>query len=59
MTLCVADRDVLVAGAGLPGLAAACALAHLGLPSRFVDRAGVGLSAAPSDVEDWDPRAMR
>jgi ubiquinone biosynthesis UbiH/UbiF/VisC/COQ6 family hydroxylase len=56
MTASVADRDVLVAGAGLPGLAAACAIAHLGLSVALVDRAGVALSAPPADAEDWDAR---
>jgi ubiquinone biosynthesis UbiH/UbiF/VisC/COQ6 family hydroxylase len=44
MTSDVTDRDVLVAGAGLPGLAAACALARAGLSVAIADRLGVGAS---------------
>jgi ubiquinone biosynthesis UbiH/UbiF/VisC/COQ6 family hydroxylase len=56
LTIAAADRDVLVAGAGLPGLAAACALGRLGLGVALADRVGVGVSATPSDAEDWDLR---
>ena len=51
----VAATDVLIAGAGLPGLAAASALARLGLSVALADRAAVGLPM-PSDPEDWDIR---
>jgi 2-octaprenyl-6-methoxyphenol hydroxylase len=51
-----ADRDVLIAGAGLPGLAAACALARLGLSVALADRVGVGLSSATAPQDDWDVR---
>jgi len=52
-----ADRcDVLVAGAGLPGLAAASALAHAGLGVALADRAGVEIPTAPADAEQWDLR---
>jgi len=52
----VAATDVLIAGAGLPGLAAASALARLGLSVALADRAAAGFSAMPSDPEDWDVR---
>ena len=52
----VTDTDVLIAGAGLPGLAAASAIARLGLSVALADRAGVGVPAMPSDPEDWDIR---
>ncbi|HET7033437.1 MAG TPA: FAD-dependent monooxygenase, partial [Casimicrobiaceae bacterium] len=51
-----AQQDVLIAGAGLPGLAAACALARLGLSVALADRVAVGLSAVPATEEDWDVR---
>ena len=54
MTANGADRDVLIAGAGLPGLAAACALARLGLSVALADRVGVGHSGSPSNDDDWD-----
>jgi len=50
------DTDVLIAGAGLPGLAAASAIARLGLSVALADRAVVGTSAMASDTEDWDIR---
>jgi ubiquinone biosynthesis UbiH/UbiF/VisC/COQ6 family hydroxylase len=56
MTASAADRDVLVAGAGLPGLAAAGALARLGLTVTLADRAGIALSPPPPEGEDWDLR---
>jgi len=56
MTVIAADCDVLVAGAGLPGLAAACALARLDLSVALADRVAVGIPPAPSGVEDWDLR---
>jgi len=55
MTAVVAT-DVLIAGAGLPGLAAASALARLGLSVALADRAAAGFSAVASDPEDWDVR---
>jgi 2-octaprenyl-6-methoxyphenol hydroxylase len=51
-----AEHDVLIAGAGLPGLAAACALGRLGLTVALADRFSVAVSAPPSDAEDWDLR---
>jgi ubiquinone biosynthesis UbiH/UbiF/VisC/COQ6 family hydroxylase len=48
------ERDVLVAGAGLPGLAAAVALARAGLSVALVDRRP--LSAPEPDPATWDAR---
>jgi len=49
------DRfDVVIAGAGLVGLALAPALARTGLRVALVDRAPV--AAPESDPETWDPR---
>ncbi|HSC22794.1 MAG TPA: UbiH/UbiF family hydroxylase [Casimicrobiaceae bacterium] len=47
-------RDVLVAGAGLVGLALAAALARSGLTVVLLDRAQPG--NAPSEPDTWDPR---
>ena len=46
--------DVLVAGAGLPGLALAAALARQGLSVALVDRAPVAVEASPEGT--WDVR---
>ena len=46
--------DVLVAGAGLPGLAAAVALARSGLSVVLADRSPVAVP--PIDPETWDAR---
>lgn len=56
MTIRGADCDVLVAGAGLPGLAVARAIAQLDLSVTLVDRVGVGRTAPATDAEDWDTR---
>jgi 2-polyprenylphenol 6-hydroxylase len=56
MTIRGTERDVVVAGAGLPGLALARAIAHLDLSVALVDRVGIGLSAPPSAPEEWDTR---
>lgn len=48
------ERDVLVAGAGLPGLALAAALARQGLYVTLADRAAV--AAPPAPLEGWDTR---
>jgi len=59
MSEAVVDRDVLIAGAGLPGLAAAAALGRLGLTVALVDRASIGTSAtsvAGTGDDDWDLR---
>jgi ubiquinone biosynthesis UbiH/UbiF/VisC/COQ6 family hydroxylase len=56
VTARAADRDVLVAGAGLPGLVTACALARLDLHVALADRVGVAVSAPPTELEDWDLR---
>jgi ubiquinone biosynthesis UbiH/UbiF/VisC/COQ6 family hydroxylase len=50
------DYDVVVAGAGLVGLALAVALARAGLAVALVDRAGVAMPPPPSDDDDWDSR---
>ena len=50
------DYDVLIAGAGLVGLALAPALAELGLTVALADRAPVALPADPAGEEDWDTR---
>ena len=50
------DCDVLIAGAGLPGLALARALASAGLSVALADRASVITPEPPSDANDWDPR---
>ena len=47
-------HDVVVAGAGLPGLALAAALARAGLRVALADRAP--LACAPVDAPSWDPR---
>jgi ubiquinone biosynthesis UbiH/UbiF/VisC/COQ6 family hydroxylase len=48
------EPDVLIAGAGLPGLALAVALARSGLAVTLADRHAV---AAPEpDASTWDPR---
>jgi len=54
MTLATTDYDVIVAGAGLVGLALAPALVHAGLTVALVDRAGVTVPEAPAAGEDWD-----
>lgn len=46
-------HDVLIAGAGLPGLALAAALGRAGLRVALVDRGPV---AAPESPDAWDPR---
>lgn len=48
--------DAVVVGAGLVGLAAACALAELGLRVALADRAPVALPPDPVDERDWDAR---
>jgi len=48
------ERDVLVAGAGLPGLAVAVALARAGLSVALVDRQA--LAVPEPDPETWDAR---
>ena len=50
------DCDVLIAGAGLVGLALAPALAELGLTVALCDRAPVAMPADPEGDEDWDAR---
>jgi len=50
------DYDVLVAGAGLVGLALAPALAAAGRSVALVDRAPVTAPPAPSGGDDWDAR---
>jgi len=50
----VERHDVVVAGAGLPGLATATALARAGLDVALADRAA--LACALPDAPSWDPR---
>jgi len=50
------EYDVLVAGAGLVGLALAPALAELGLRVALADRMPVAMPAVPDDDGDWDTR---
>jgi 2-octaprenyl-6-methoxyphenol hydroxylase len=50
----VERHDVVVAGAGLPGLAVAAALARAGLRVALADRAP--LACAPVDAPAWDTR---
>ena len=52
------DYDVIIAGAGLVGLALAPALVHAGLTVALVDRADVTPPPSPSadDGGDWDSR---
>jgi ubiquinone biosynthesis UbiH/UbiF/VisC/COQ6 family hydroxylase len=56
MTGRAADVDVLIAGAGLPGLAVALALTHAGLSVALADRASPVLPEAPPGDDDWDAR---
>jgi ubiquinone biosynthesis UbiH/UbiF/VisC/COQ6 family hydroxylase len=48
------DVDVLIAGAGLPGLALACALSTTGLHVALADRSPLEAPLPPRD--DWDSR---
>jgi 2-octaprenyl-6-methoxyphenol hydroxylase len=50
------EYDVLIAGAGLVGLALAPALAQLGLRVALADRAPVAMPAGPAGDADWDAR---
>ena len=50
------DYDVLVAGAGLVGLAVAPALAQLGLRVALADRVPVAMPAVADSDADWDTR---
>jgi len=50
------DCDVLIAGAGLVGLALAPALAATGLTVALVDRAPVTAPEMPGTALDWDAR---
>jgi len=50
----VVERDVLVAGAGLPGLAVAVALARAGLSVALADRQSLAVPEA--DRASWDSR---
>jgi len=50
------ECDVLVAGAGLVGLALAPALAQLGLSVALADRMPVAMPALPDGDAQWDPR---
>ena len=50
------DCDVLIAGAGLVGLALAPALAASGLAVALSDRAPVAAPREPAEGDDWDTR---
>jgi 2-octaprenylphenol hydroxylase len=50
------DCDVLVAGAGLVGLALGRALANAGLSVALADRAAVTAPDSPAADDDWDAR---
>ena len=51
------ERDVVIVGAGLVGLALAAALARAGLRVTIADRGSVATAAAPRDAEGgWDQR---
>jgi ubiquinone biosynthesis UbiH/UbiF/VisC/COQ6 family hydroxylase len=50
------DHDVVIAGAGLVGLALAVALARAGLRVAIADRAALASPQAPAADADWDPR---
>ncbi len=56
MTTEVVDCDVLIAGAGLVGLALARALANAGLSVALADRAAVTADESPAASDDWDAR---
>jgi ubiquinone biosynthesis UbiH/UbiF/VisC/COQ6 family hydroxylase len=56
MTAGVADFDVLIAGAGLVGLALARALANAGLSVALADRTAVMAHDSPAADDDWDAR---
>ncbi len=51
-----ADYDVLIAGAGLVGVALAAALADVGLSVALADRDGLHVAADPAADDDWDAR---
>jgi ubiquinone biosynthesis UbiH/UbiF/VisC/COQ6 family hydroxylase len=50
------DSDVLIAGAGLTGLAVARALVKAGLSVALADRANTAVPDAPPGDDDWDAR---
>lgn len=50
------DHDVVIAGAGLVGLALAVALARGGITVALVDRASVMTPELPAGENDWDSR---
>ncbi len=50
------DHDVVIAGAGLVGLALAVALARAGLRVAIADRAAVVSPSPPAMDSDWDSR---
>ena len=56
MTAAAVDYDVIIAGAGLVGLALAPALVKAGLSVALVDRASVTMPESPPAGEGWDAR---
>jgi ubiquinone biosynthesis UbiH/UbiF/VisC/COQ6 family hydroxylase len=56
MSAVAADYDVVIAGAGLVGLALAPVLANAGLSVALADRTGVTMPEPPPDGEGWDTR---
>lgn len=56
MTSVTADYDVVIAGAGLVGLALARALAETGLTVALADRADLATPESPASGGDWDAR---
>ena len=55
-TSAAAEYDVVIAGAGLVGLALARALADSGLSVALADRASVTTPGSPASTGDWDAR---
>ncbi|MFI4953279.1 MAG: UbiH/UbiF family hydroxylase [Burkholderiales bacterium] len=56
MSAAPAERDVIIVGAGLVGLALATALAHAGLKVALADRGNVAAAPRDGDGGAWDQR---
>lgn len=52
----VVDRDVVIVGAGLVGLALAASLARMGLAVAIADRGGLAIADSDDAGDDWDNR---